>query len=118
MITVKIDNDEALEMLMSRLSVWTSDEITLELYEKMYESYIDNGFFDGCEFAVMTIVDNDYANWCDVVEKDEKNADDFERLIEMYNDGERDFSCEHLETISGAFIEAVNDDERAILIRY
>lgn len=117
MITVKIDEDEALEMLMSRLSVWTSDETTLELYEDMYRQALDSGYWDCGEFNVMSIVDNDYVNWCDVVEKDEKNADDFERLIEMYKDGERDISCEHLETIGGAFIEAVNDDETAILIR-
>ena len=118
MITVKIDNEIALDMLMDRLSVWTEDAATIELFSDMYEKYIDDGVFDGADFDVMNIVDNDYVNWCDVVEKDETNAEDFDRLIEMYNDGERDFSCEHLETISGSFIEAINDDETAILIRH
>lgn len=118
MITVKIDEDEALDMLMDRVRVWTSDETKIELFEKMYDSYCYNGYFDEAEFNIMNIVDNDYINWCDVVEKDETNAEDFVRLVEMYNYGERDFSREHFETISGSFIEAINDDETAILIRY
>ena len=117
-ITVKIDEDTALDMLMDRLSVWTSDIDTIELFRSMYDSYCYNGYFDEAEFDVMQIVDNDYVNWCNVIYKDEENAEDFERLVEMYKDGDRDFSCEHLENISGSFIEAVNDDETAILIRY
>lgn len=118
MITVKIDEDTALDMLMDRVRVWTSDIDTIELFRSMYDSSVYSGVFDDCEFDVMKIVDNDYVNWCDVIYKDEENAEDFERLVKMHNDGERDFSCEDFETISGSFIEAVNDDETAILIRY
>ena len=118
MITVKIDNDEALEMLMDRVRDWRSDETTLELFEKMYESYVDSGCFEGGEFDVMKIVDNDVVNWCKVIKLDEKNKRDFKKLVKMYKDGERDFSCESFKTISGGCIEAISDDETAILIRY
>ena len=117
MITVQIDEDKALDMLMDRVREWRSDSTTLELFEKMYENYIDNGCFEGCEFDVMQIVDNDVINWCTVIELDKQNKKDFKKLLKMYNDGERDFSCERLKTISGSYIEAVSDDETSILIR-
>lgn len=105
MITVNLDNDDALEMLMERVSHWT-DGTTLELFEKMYENQICNGCFDGCEFNVMSIVDNDYVNWCNVIWD---NEDEFEELLETYKKGEREYKY--------YVIEAVSDDETAILVR-
>ena len=113
MITLKIENETALEMLTDRVKFWRSDSTTLELFEKMYEHYIDNGFFDYGEFDVMQIVDNDVVNWCDVVEKGDK---DFEKLLKLYKQGEYDVSCERLDC-GASFIEAVSGDETAILIR-
>ena len=118
MINIQIDEDEALEMLMNRVRDWRIDLTTLELFEKMYQNYIDSGCFDGCEFNINSIVDNDVVNWCEVIELDKQNKKDFKKLLKMYNNGERDFSCERFETISGSPIEAVSDDETAILIRY
>lgn len=118
MLNIQIDEDEAFEMLMDRVRDWRSDSTILELFEKMYQNYIDSGVFNGCEFNVNHIVDNDVVNWCDVIELDSKNKKDFKKLLKMYKDGERDFSCERFETISGSFIEAVSDDETMILIRY
>ena len=67
MITVKIDEDDALDMLMDRLSFWTDDTTTTELFRNMYQDYLDERMFDGDNFDVMNIVDNDYVNWCAVV---------------------------------------------------
>lgn len=63
---VRIDEDTAIEMLMDRVHFWTDDDddIVCELYHKMYENYIYSGFFDGEEFDIMEIVDNDYVNFC------------------------------------------------------
>lgn len=105
MITVNLDNDDALEMLMERVSHWT-DGTTLELFEKMYNNQIHSGCFDGCEFNVMNIVDNDYVNWCSVIWD---NEEEFEELLETYKKGEREYK--HY------VIEAVSDDETAILVR-
>ena len=117
MITIQIDEGKALDMLMDRVREWRNDATTLELFEKMYQNYIDSGCFEGCEFDVNSIVDNDVINWCSVIELEDKNKRDFKKLLKMYSDGERDFSCEHLKTISGSYIEAVSDDETSILIR-
>ena len=113
MITVKIENETALEILMDRVRVWRSDPTTLELFEKMYEHYIDNGLFDYGEFDVMQIVDNDVINYCSEINKGNK---DFKKLLKLYKQGEYDVSCERLDC-GASFIEAVSDDETAILIR-
>lgn len=115
MINVKIDNETALDMLMNRLDTWTREKKDVELYEKMYQSYIDGGVFDGGEFDPMVIVDNDWVNYCSVIE--EGNAD-FKKLLKVYKEqGLGDCSCE----IDGySYIEAVDDEDEptAFLIRY
>lgn len=111
---VKIDNDTLLEMFNDRVSFWT-DGTTAKLFEKMYENYIDEGCFDCAELNIMEIVDNDYVNWCRVVEEGEK---EFNELLEVYKEqGIGDCSCE----ISWCgYIEAVDNEEdpTAFLIRF
>ena len=75
MLNVKIDEMAALDLLMGRVRVWTDDQKTLELFQKMYESYIDGGCFDGCEFDPMVIVDNDWVNYCTVIDETDENWD-------------------------------------------
>ena len=62
MITIKIDEDKLLEMLLDRVEYWTSDENVIALYRNYYEMLIDSGCFEGCEIDIMSIVDNDYIN--------------------------------------------------------
>ena len=50
MTTIRIDEREAVERLLERLTQWTEDETTTELYRKMYENYFFGGCFDGEEF--------------------------------------------------------------------
>lgn len=115
MITVKIENYDALQMLCDRLTHWTNDQQTKDLFSKMYENYIDGGVFDGCEFDPMIIVDNDYINYCKVIDESD---DDFEKILNLYkNQGIGDISCEN-DVYS--CIEAVDDDDdpTLILVRY
>ena len=62
MITIKIDEDKLLEMLLDRVEYWTSDENVIALYRNYYEMLIDSGCFEGCAIDIMSIVDNDYIN--------------------------------------------------------
>jgi hypothetical protein len=110
---VKIDNDTALEMLLDRLEFWTGDHTTYRLYEQMYESYIDYGCFDGGEFNIMQIVDNDYVNWCTVIEEGDEAYEDIKRLYD--EQGITDISCEHGLNHGYSFIEAEYDG--AFLVR-
>ena len=42
MMTIKIEESEAVDLLLERLENWTDDETTYKLYESMYEEYFDN----------------------------------------------------------------------------
>ena len=81
-ITITIDEDEAIDRLMERLEYWTDDSTTHELYRKMYESYVYGGVFDGSDFDVMAIVDNDYVNYCEVVAPGDDNYDAVKKLYD------------------------------------
>ena len=104
MIKVLVDENNALDMLMNRLSRWTDDDITHKLYEQMYENYLYGGVFDSCEFDVMQIVDNDYVNWCAVIEPEDDN---YNGIKQLYNsEGCSDISCEKDLNGGYSFIEA------------
>lgn len=106
---VNIDNDTALEMLLDRLEHWTDDHTTYRLYEAMYQSYIDGGCFDGGEFDVMMIVDNDYINWCTVIEEDEED-EVYKNIKQLYElQGLGDISCEYDLNNGYSYIEAEYD---------
>lgn len=83
MITIKIDEDTLLDMLMDRVEFWASDEDVIDLYRDYYEGLVDSGCFEGCELDIMSIVDNDYVNNLTTISKEdfeqwgiEDNTDD------------------------------------------
>ena len=85
-ITVRIDKDDAVDMLINRLvDRWTDDDDVVELYGQMYENYTDNGVFEDQVFDVSNIVDNDYVNYCDVIDEDDYR---YEEVKKSYEDGE------------------------------
>lgn len=101
---VKIDEGLALDMLMNRVNYWTDDEEVYHLYEAMYENYVYDGVFDGGEFDVMAIVDNDYVNWCNVISEGDEAYEDIKKLYD--EQGCRDISCEDELNHGYSFIEA------------
>ena len=101
---VNIDNNQAVDMLLERLGRWTDDVTTHRLYEAMYENYVFGGCFDGGEFDVMAIVDNDYVNYCTVIEEGEDAYEDIKTLYDR--EGLGDISCEHDLNNGYDFIEA------------
>ena len=105
---VNIDNDRTVDMLLERLEHWTDDYTTYKLYEAMYESYVDGGCFDGGDFDIMAIVDNDYVNWCTVISEGDEAYEDIKKLYAR--DGLGDISCEHDLNNGYSFIEAEFED--------
>lgn len=103
-VNIRVPLEDALEMLTDRLRFWTKDEESIEMYRQMYESYLYAGVFEGAEFDVMGIVDNDWVNWCSFVEEGEEGWD---ALLECYREsGLGDCS---METNWGS-IEAVDNE--------
>lgn len=75
MVTVKIDEDVLVEMLMDRLrEFWKPTSVEEELYQEYYQGLVDNGALDGQEFDPSAIVDNDYVNYLNVIDKSEFNS--------------------------------------------
>ena len=72
MVNVNIDEDVLVEMLMDRLrEFWDPDTVTEELYQDYYENMAYGGAFDGMDFDVSAIVDNDWVNNLSVITEDE-----------------------------------------------
>lgn len=111
---VKINEDMALDMLMKRVEYWTKDDTVYYLYEKMYESYIDSGCFEGVDFDINKIVDNDYINWCKVITEEDEEYEDIKKLYD--ENGLTDISCEYEFNHGYSFIEAEYDGN--FLVRY
>lgn len=98
MITVKIDEDTLLAVLLNRLKYWTSDEEVINLYRDYYQGLIDSGCFEDCELDIMVIVDNDYVNNLNTISKE-------------------DFKQYNIEDETDDKIVASNEDEDLYLIR-
>ena len=71
MVTVTVDENTLLEMLLDRLEYWTSDEDVINLYRDYYEGLVYSGCFEGCNLDIMSIVDNDYINNLATISKED-----------------------------------------------
>lgn len=81
MLHITIDDADALELLMDRLAIWSTDATTEDLFRQYYTDMLDAGAFEGTDFNVMVIVDNDYVNnfkICTVDEAKEEYGDNFD----------------------------------------
>ena len=107
MITIKIEEDTLLEMLIDRLKQWEKSSDNLDLFEAMYENMVFGGCFNDAEIDLDAIVDNDVINYCSVIYD---NEDNFAELLEAYKNGDNE-AC-------GCIIEAVSEDETRILVRW
>lgn len=71
MITIKINEDILLEMLLDRVEYWTNDEDVVDLYSEYYKDLIDCGYFENTELDINYIVDNDYMNYLTTISKED-----------------------------------------------
>lgn len=91
---IKLDTEDFLELLVERVEYFTDDEDTIELFKRMYDNLIFSGFFSENEaISIAELVDNDYFNYCSVINKDNEN---YGKIKALYEEGEYDISCENL----------------------
>lgn len=100
MVTVRIDEDDLLDMLINRVEYWTDDYVTIHLFEKYYCNMIEDGCFEGAELNIMGIVDNDYINYFKVI----------------YEDDFRDYNIEDEEDDRIVATTLDNEEQKAYLI--
>ena len=105
-VTVTIDEDVLLDMLMDRVNDWTDDDA--DLFEKMYDNMIWGGCFEGSDLDINSIVDNDYVNNTSIITREDE-PEEWDNMVSEYNEGER--------YINGYSIEAMSDDEDRMLVR-
>ena len=87
---VEIDNEDALEMLVERVRFWTDDDDVVDLFAEYYSNALDGGMFDGGEFNVQNIVDNDYINWTEFGTREDimERFDDFDESKVLAESGD------------------------------
>lgn len=71
MITVKIDEDTLLDMLIDRVAFWTDDNRIQDLFSNYYEGLVYSKCFEGCKLNIKSIVDNDYVSNLTTISKEE-----------------------------------------------
>ena len=96
---VNIDNYDAIDMLVKRVGYWTDDSEVIDLFEQYYTSMVECGGFDGCNFDVMAIVDNDYVNNMTIVTREEFESDRNDYIEEQlksdgFNKEDEDFDID------------------------
>lgn len=107
MVTIKINEEDLVDALVERVKYWTDDTDIIELYDRMYNSYVYGGCFDGAEIDIMNIVDNDYVNWCSILLRGD---DGYEEIKAIYEEqGLGDCSCECQDYMC-SYIEAEYND--------
>lgn len=110
-VTVSVDEDDLLEMFEDRIKFWKTDSEDIELFSKMYERQINEGYYEASFLDIKAIVDNDVVSWCNIIyPRDEI----FEEILEHYKNNNYDISELN---IGYDYIEAVTDNEDAILVR-
>lgn len=117
MIGIQMDSDDMVEALVERVRYWTDDSDVVELFEQYYENAVDNGCFDGSEFDVMSIVDNDYVNNTSITYRGDYESDREEFLrdnIKSYIEENKDTydEDEHAEWVADlkSYIEDLKDE--------
>ena len=83
MITVRMDEQDAIDLLVERVKYWTDDDEIIDLYEEYYTNMVEGGCFDGADLDVMSIVDNDYLNNTSIVTREEFEKDRDEYIKEQ-----------------------------------
>lgn len=75
MINIQMDSDDMINALNERVGDWTDDSEVAELFDQYYTNAVENGCFDGSNFDVKFIVDNDYVNNTSIIWREDYEAD-------------------------------------------
>ena len=99
MVTIQVFEDDLLSLLMERVASWNGSNLedywVYELYKQYYQNMLDSGAFNGSNFDVEQIVDNDWVNWLTFYSSKKEAIDDYdpedwyeERVVAELDSGE------------------------------
>lgn len=113
MVNVKMEEEDVLELLVDRVRYWTDDDVVINLFQKMYNHCLEEGYFEDTILDIQDIVDNDYVNFCFVVLADIGDPQ-WNELYDFYIEHQIGDCSVDIEWCS--YIEAV-DEENNFLVR-
>ena len=91
MVTVKIDEDVLVDILVDRFVEYWNNGNTMndayELFKSYYEELVYSGALDGAEFDPALIVDNDAVNNTAIITADEIDQYGYSSIEEAEDDG-------------------------------
>ena len=111
MITVQMEERDILDLLIQRINCWTDNPVIGKLYVDMYERLLEDGCFNDAHLDIKGIVDNDYVNYCSILDSTDP---DFDKYVQIYKErGPCDISDDGLQH---SYIEAVDDDDEPTMM--
>lgn len=115
-MNVNLDISEIETLVKERIKRFAKEDLIVNLFWQMYENYLNDDINIFETNSISEVVDNDWFNYCEVVEK-EWEEQQYNDLLQLYEKGERDISCE--ENNHGfSFIEAIDKYNGLILVRW
>lgn len=116
MIDIQMDSDDMINMLNERVGYWTDDSEVAELFDQYYTNAVENGCFDGSNFDVRSIVDNDYVNNTSIMTREEyeKAREDYIKEymdLDGFSDDDRPKAEDYSEDEQDDFIAESKDFE-------
>ena len=106
-----LEDNDYMTLLMGRLEFWKPSETEKILFEKYYTNMVENDIIANLDYTVNEIVDNDYVNYCTVIEEGwSRDFKEVKRIFEQEGIGAE---------FDGRTIEAVDNEKnpKAFLIR-
>lgn len=112
MVNVRISEEDLLDLLCSRVEYWTKDKEEQDLFRQMYDNMVYGGVFEGCDFNVACIVDNDYVNNCSIIGVGDE---DYDLVVDTIKKGEREIVDSGM---GYSYVESYSEDMSKVLVRW
>lgn len=115
---IEVNEWQFMEIIEDRIKYWKDDNVIVDLYKEMYNDRLESGYYQEDEpFNLNVIVDNDIINYTDTISK-EDYPEDFQLLLESYENDEMDVSNINFNNISANRIEAYDPYNEIFLVSF
>lgn len=93
MVTIKMEEERLLELLMDRTEYWTKGKDNKELYEKYFSSLVYEGYLEGMALDINFLVDNEIINNTYILDtegvlREGISLDDTDKILATTDNGE------------------------------
>lgn len=115
---IVVNEWQFLEIIEDRIKHWKDNNIIVNLYKEMYNDRFESGYYQEDEpFDLNAIVDNDIINYTNTISKKDY-PEDFQLLLESYENDKMDVSNISFNNISANQIEAYDSYNEIFLVSF